>query len=424
MSSTKHANPIALVDCNNFYVSCERVFNPKLRDRPTVVLSNNDGCVIARSNEAKALGIAMGVPFFQCRDLIAKNGVAVCSSNYALYGDMSARVMEVLRMECPAVHVYSIDESFVDMDIPDPPAFAYSLRQKILQWVGIPVSIGIAPTMTLAKVANSVAKKGDGVASLVEPADIHAVLQDLPVEKVWGIGRRLSARLQEHGISTAWDLTQADEQWVRREMSVVGLRTVLELKGSPCISLDDAPQPKQSICTSKSFSHAITDRDELHEALAAYTSRAAEKLRKQKSLAAHIAVFAVPRPEFGGRAMHHDQLGLVLPEPTSYTPLLLRYGREALDRLWRSGTAYKKIGVILSGIIPEMQYQKDLFERSPLSVEKQNKVMALMDQLNKKCGKKALRMASEGLEQEWQMKRERLSPRYTTQWLEIIRVKI
>lgn len=418
MSSIKQVKQFALLDCNNFYASCERVFNPKLIGVPVVVLSNNDGCVIARSNEAKELGITMGVPYFQCRDLIKRAGIKVCSSNYTLYGDMSARVMEILHAECPVVDVYSIDESFIDLAIPHVEQFSRELRNKIHRQVGIPVSIGVGPTKTLAKVANKLAKKESGV-FLID--NIEATLKNFPVENVWGIGRRLTARLQALGICTAWELSQVDENWIRREMSVVGLRTVLELRGISCMSLEEAPQSKQSICTSKSFGKPVTSLEDMGEALAVYTSRAAEKLRKQKSLVSHVSVFVVPHE---GAIQNHYQAELTLPEPSFYTPQILLYARQALKRLWRENTPYRKLGVILSGIIPESQLQRDFLAAPAVSLEKQKKLMALVDELNHKSGKKILRVASEGLNQEWQMQRQFLSPRYTTQWQEILKIKI
>lgn len=423
MSSTKHPKIFALVDCNNFYASCERVFNPKLRHKPVVVLSNNDGCVIARSDEAKEVGIEMGVPYFQCRDLIRQHNIAVCSSNYALYGDMSARVMQILHEESPAAQVYSIDESFLDFSIPEPELYARQLREKIYREVGLPVSIGIGQTKTLAKMANKLAKKSGGVFSIGDD-NREKVLKEFPVGKIWGIGSRLSVRLEMQGIFTAWDLSQVDEIWIRREMSVVGLRIVLELKGTSCLSMQNVPQPKQSICTSKSFSRPVACQEEMNEVLAVYTARAAEKLRKQKSMASHIAVFVVPRSPNGGKEQNHYQVDITLPEASFYTPQLLQYAKQALCRLWRENTSYLKLGVILSGIIPEGQHQPNFLTPTSISLEKQKAVMSLMDELNQKTGKKVVRMAAEGFKQDWQMQRQFLSSRYTTQWPEILHIKI
>lgn len=420
MSSTSHPDYFALVDCNNFYVSCERVFNPGLENLPVVVLSNNDGCVIARSNEAKAVGIAMGEPFFKVRELIRRENIAVLSSNYALYGDMSRRVMQILTDFAPAVYPYSIDEAFLDIAVSDPAAFARNLRNTILQWVGIPVSIGIATTKTLAKAANTLAKKGDGVFTLTDP---EPVLRQFPVGKIWGIGSRLTARLQAKGILTAWDLSKADDNWVRRETSVVGLRTVLELRGISCLPLDEAPPAKQSVVTSKSFGRPVSCFGEMTEAIAVYMSRAAEKIRNQGSLASYLSVFVVPKPLYGGPARSACHFDIDLPEPTSYTPLLVHFAKEALQRLWRPGQTYQKAGVMLAGLIPEAQFQKDLFTCYPVPSEKQTALMQVMDSLNRQYGRKTLKVASEGRGQSWQMKQERRSPRYTTKWSEIPKIQ-
>lgn len=419
MSSTKHPSLFALVDCNNFYVSCERVFNPRLRDVPVVVLSNNDGCVIARSEEAKELGVEMGAPYFQCKDLIRKTGIQICSSNYALYGDMSARVSEILHQECPAVHEYSIDESFLDVAVPNSDEFVRHLGQRIEKEVGIPVSIGVAPTKTLAKLGAKLAKKQRQPVFLV--GNCEEILKEVPVKKIWGIGSRLNAKLEGFGVYSAWDLSHMEDAWVRREMSVVGLRTVLELRGVSCIPLEEAPEPKQSICTSKSFNKPVTELNDLNEAVAAYTARAAEKLRKQKAMASHISVFVAPYEKKNVYYFHAD---VSLPEASLYTPHLIQLARQAMHRLWRPGLSYRKIGVVLSGIIPESQYQQDFLAATPVTTEKQKKLMDLMDELNQKSGKKVLKMASEGTKQEWQMQRRFLSPRYTTQWQEILKIDI
>lgn len=421
MSSTKQHKRIALVDCNNFYVSCERVFDPKLLEEPVVVLSNNDGCVIARSNEAKALGIEMGAPYFKIKEALHRNNVQVRSSNYTLYGDMSRRVMELLEQNAPSTQVYSIDEAFLDLDIKAPKDHARCMREQILQWIGIPVSIGIASTKTLAKIANTYAKNGDGVFELTEP---ESILREFPVQKVWGIGSKLTARLQAKGIVTAWDLCNVDDSWIKKEASVVGLRTVIELRGVSCLSLEEVPPSKKSVITSKSFGRPISDYNELCEAFSAYTARAAEKIRRQGSIASHMTVFVVPKEDYGGPSRTSYHVDVELPEATSYTPLLLYYGKMALHRLWREKTRYQKVGVILAGLIPDSSFQKDLFVETPISFDKQKKVMTVMDKLNERLGRKVLRLASEGVEQEWQMKQQWKTLRYTTSWKEILQVKI
>ena len=403
------SNLIALVDCNNFYASCERVFNPGLQGAPIVVLSNNDGCIVARSNEAKALGIPMGAPLFQYKELIERHDVAVFSSNYALYGDMSRRVMQVLTRFCPRVQVYSIDEAFCDIDVPDRLQFAKRLRATIAKWVGLPVSIGLAPTKTLAKVANHFAKKNPhvrGVFSLEDPEQIEALLKKTPVEDLWGIGSRLGAMLKKRQMYTAWDLRNADDSWVKRQMSVVGLRMVWELRGISCLSLEELPPAKQSITTSKSFGRPVESLEELSEALSAYTARVAEKLRRQKALASHVSVFVVPKPSEFGETLYTYQLDMTLPEPTSFTPLITTSAKMLLNRLYREGVAYRKVGTMLSGLVSEQHVQPLLFPATNIPIVKQNKLMQLLDQMNQEWGKRVLRFASEGSEQPWQMRQE------------------
>lgn len=426
MSSTKpNKSLFALLDCNNFYVSCERVFNPRLTGKPVVVLSNNDGCVIARSNEAKALGVPMGAPAFQCRDLFNRHNIISCSSNYALYGDMSHRVMQTLTQFTPDLQIYSIDEAFLLMNGPTP-ADALKIRQTVLQWTGIPVSIGIASTKTLAKVANRHAKKKlpqQGVFILEEEKLIKEVLSDLPVEDVWGIGRQLTVKLRKHGIYTAWELAQAEETWIKKNFSVVVLRTVLELRGISCLSLSEAVPAKKSIICSRSFGRAVTELDELSEALASYTARAAEKLREQGSVASFIEVFLESKRS-GEEWVYAPAVQMILAEPTDYTPLLIQKAKEGLSRIFRSGLAYKKNGVMLGGILPHRFFQPNLFAMHKTPVEKQRKLMELLDRTNARYGSGTLKFAAEGLLQPWKMKRDNSSPHFTTCWEDLLCVRI
>lgn len=419
MSSTKHTNPalLALVDCNNFYVSCERVFNPKLESRPVVVLSNNDGCIIARSNEAKALGIPMGAPFFEWRDLMRKQGVAVLSSNYSLYGDMSQRVMEVLEISAPAVQIYSIDEAFLDFEIPNPLSYARELREKVGRWTGIPVSIGIAATKTLAKVANHAAKKNPayGGAFLIDEGNADEVLEAFPVKDVWGVGPRYAEMLYRHGIRSAAQLRDADDRWIRKMLSVAGLRTACELRGMRCFPMGEEPPPKRSIASTKSFGRPITELEDLCEAVAGFAARAAEKARSEKRLVALMVVFIQFHPfKSGGR-----NVKFLFPEPTSYTPEIIHYAKRAACELYCKGMAYRKAGVIFEGLVSEEGCQLDLFvekcERSP----QKKQAMALIDGMNKSFGCGTIRMAAEGMKKPWQMKQELRSPRYTTRWDEL-----
>ncbi len=393
---------IALIDCNNFYVSCERVFNPKLVGRPVVVLSNNDGCVIARSNEAKALGIKMGTPYFK----VKKHDLEVCSSNYTLYGDMSRRVMEILQQEAPQVEVYSIDEAFVDLDIPDAYAFSVELRRKIAQWVGIPVSIGFGTTKTLAKVANHHGKTADeGVFSIVE--NRKETLQRTPIDKVWGIGRQLAAKF--HHLPSAWELTELDES----EYSVVLARTIMELRGIACLSLEEATPPKKSMVTSRSFGHFVTELSQLEEATATCTARVAEKMRKQKACASYLSCGLVTRD------FNTYQVGVAFPEATDHTPFLIQQAKSCLRRLFRDKKEYRKVAIMLADLVPKDQVQGDLF-----SAQGQQKSMAILDEINRKAGKQTLQFASQGINRSWEMRREKCSARFTTCWHDLLAIQI
>lgn len=424
MSSTKQSKPlplIALVDCNNFYVSCERVFNPKLREKPVVVLSNNDGCVIARSKEAKALGIPMGAPAFQHQEAFAKQGVLVCSSNYALYGDMSHRVMRTLELFSPDVQVYSIDEAFLFLEPHTAASTCHTLKSTVLQHTGVPVSIGVGPTKTLAKVANHLAKKESLAAAVIlsSTSQLKSVLSALPVAEVWGIGRQLAQLLTSHGIQTAWDLCNADDVWIKKNMSIVGLRTVWELRGISCLALEEVPTPKKSIISSKSFGRAVTAWNDLSEAIGAYTARAAEKMRRQNSLASSIGVLIESKRNYD-TGVYFNQAFLTLPSPTAYTPHLISYAKQLLHPLFRTGLRYKKVGVFLNGLVPNNTFQGDLF--APPPSPKQTKLMQLLDGVNQAYGKKILRWAAEGLEQPWKMQRQYTSSRFTTRWDELLQI--
>ncbi len=400
---------IALVDCNNFYASCERVFNPKLRRRPLVVLSNNDGCIVARSGEAKALGIPMGAPYFQWVDFIRAHDVAVCSSNYALYGDLSHRVMRTLEHFNPELEIYSIDEAFLWTDNID---HCRHIREKVLQWTGIPVSIGIAPTKTLAKVATRVAKKMPS--GVYYPKTFDSILKELPVSDIWGIGRRLTLFLAKRGIHTAAQLRDKPDIWIRKNLSVVGLRTVWELRGISCLALDEAPTAKQSIMTSRTFGCPILSKQELGEAIAGYAARGGEKLRKEGSRASWLQVFISGKD-------YRNQAHFVLPQSTSYTPTLIEYAKAALASLYRPGYAYKKGGILLGGLVPETSYQRDLFA-PPVDEEKQKAAMGLLDRANRKFGHATLQFAAEGIERPWQVKGQLHSPSFTTRWDELLTI--
>lgn len=412
-----------LVDCNNFYVSCERVFRPDLRLRPVVVLSNNDGNVVALSNEVKDMGLAFAAPFFKVKELIRENRVAVFSSNYTLYGDMSRRVMECLARFAPEMEVYSIDEAFLPMAgmSVDPVECGRAIREAVMQWTGIPVSIGIAPTKTLAKLASKIGKKHPeccGVFDLSEPPCVESVLGATDVGDIWGVGRQYSDLLRRNGVRTARQLRDLPDQWVRRNMTIVGLRTVWELRGVPCIPLDELPAPKKGIVSSRSFGRPVESIDELREAVAAYVSRAAEKLRAQRSVAGSVTVFLSTNRFKENDPQYSSGISCRLPVPSSYTPRLIQVAHRLLDEVYRSGYRYKKAGVMLFEIMQEGDAQLDLFSRFH-DTDRTRRLMRAVDGINRGMGRHTLHFAAEGIVRPWQMRREFLSARYTTHWNEI-----
>ncbi|MEM6838645.1 MAG: Y-family DNA polymerase [Cyanobacteria bacterium P01_C01_bin.120] len=410
--------PIALVDCNNFYVSCERVFNPRLEGQPVIVLSNNDGCAVARSNEAKALGIKMGAPVFQIQDLIRQHHVHVMSSNYALYGDLSNRVMQTLQTFTPDVEVYSIDEAFLGLTGTISKNALALLRATVHRWTGIPVSIGVASTKTLAKIANRQAKQGNGICLLDHP-EPH--LANLPVSKVWGIGRRSTQKLQARGIQTALDLQQADLHWIRQQMGIVGVRIVQELRGIPCLPLDLIPQPRKTCCVSRSFGQPVTDLQDLREAIAAHTARASYKLRRDQLMTSLLTVFIATNRFSQDEPYYRNAATVALPSPTNDAITLTKAALRALEPLYRVGDRYQKAGVWLSELSPANQMQRDLFI-NPHDQEKSRKRMTVVDSLNQQFGAGTVRCAAEGLQQPWRTRVQRRSPRYTTQWDELLQV--
>lgn len=415
--------PIALVDCNNFYASCERVFNPKLIGKPIVVLSNNDGMIIARSNEAKELGIAMGEPLFKIKDKIKQHNVAVFSSNYALYGDMSERVMSILENFSPEVEIYSIDEAFLNLkgfERYDLTECGRRIRDTIRQWVGLPVSVGIAETKTLAKLANRLAKKlkkADGVLNLYKSKYLKQALKMTDVEDVWGIGRQYSKLLKNHGINTAYELTLANDEWVKKRMTVMGLRTIYELRGVKCIELEDTIPAKKAIVSSRSFGQLTDSYDDVKEAVSNYVSRAAEKLRNQKSAANILSVFLRTNPFKSELPQYHNGVMIELPQPTDSTSELLYYAHQGLKQIFREGYKYQKAGVMLTSIIPYDRMQFDMFDST--NRNKMKIVTDLIDEINEVYGKDTVFYASLGIKRTWQMKREMKSPHYTTNWDEL-----
>lgn len=416
---------IALIDVNNFYASCERVFNPKLEGKAIVILSNNDGCVIARNAVTKALGIPMGEPWFKLKDTARENEIIALSSNYALYADMSNRVMSILSQYSPNQEVYSIDESFLDLtginkNLVD---YAQDMRGKIKQWTGLPVCVGVGASKTLAKLANHVAKKRPeykGVCNLnqFEPEQLNRLLSEIPVGEIWGVGRKLAPRLNEYGIQTVLDLKGRDPEYMRQQFSVVMEKTIRELNGKTCMELEEVAPAKQQIISSRSFGKPVTDLESLSESVSLYISRATEKLRKQKSYAGAITVSIRTSP-FSEEPGYSNTKTISLPSPTDDTRQLVSVGLWILKGIYKTGFKYHKSGVMLSNIVPAEGQQIDLFGFKP-STSKSDKLMSVMDNINRKMGKQHLRIASQGYKQPWAMKQERKSQSFTTKWDELI----
>lgn len=404
----------ALIDCNNFYVSCERAFNPRLIGRPVVVLSNNDGCVVARSKEAKALGVPMGAPAFQWKALFETQNVTVLSSNYALYGDLSGRVMALLKSFGYRTQVYSVDEAFLWMEDGGSEEVCLQIRQKILQCTSIPVSIGVAPTKTLAKVANHCAKKEpSGVFLLRNRGECDRALKGLPVEEVWGIGRRIAEKLRANGIATAQEFAQKDLAWIKRHLSIVGVRMAMELQGSLCLGLEEEHVPKKSITCSRTFARKMNAFQPISEALASHTANVAEKLREEKLVASSMQVYLITALDTG------LQSDCVLVQPTSYTPTLIKYALKMLEKLFVPGESYRKCGVLVGGLVAEQCYQLDLFQDKSCLAKKEA-LMKVMDDANRKLGFHALKFAAEGVTPP--LKRSMQTERFTTSWEEILSV--
>ena len=417
----------ALVDCNNFYASCEKLFRPDLKHTPIVVLSNNDGCIVARSKEVKALGIKMGVPMFQVQDEIRKHGIVCFSSNYALYADLSNRVMTILEEEAPRLEVYSIDEAFMDLTgvdhVTDLLAFGKRVKAKVDKWTGITVGVGIAPTKTLAKLANHAAKKypaTGSVVDLMDPDRQKRLLALLDVSDVWGVGRRTTAKLKARGINTALDLANADPKSIRSEFSVVLERTIRELNGVSCLDLELVRPTKQQIICSRSFGHKITDKRELREAIAKYTTRAAEKLRGEKRFCRVVSVFIRTSPFIPNEPQYSKTLSAELPNPTDDTRDLLEVADVLFNRLWREGFRYMKAGVMLADFYEHGNFQQDLLRADNTKINSKA-LMNVVDQINH-SGLGNVFFASQGVSPQWAMKREHLSPAYTTNWEELPKV--
>ncbi len=414
----------ALVDCNNFFASCERMFNPKFYGKPVVVLSNNDGCVVARSNEAKALGIPMGAPAFKYKNLFELHNVKIFSANFQLYGDISNRINYLLKNNCPIVEVYSIDEAFLDLTdqkIINLKSFAKDLRFKILKNIGIPTSVGIAPTKTLAKVAVEFAKNEGGYLVLNDEKIIDEYLQKLDVADIWGIGWSYSAFLNKNGIYTALDLKNADDRWVKQKMSVVGQRTVFELRGISCININASPEAKKTIISSRSFGKKIKNIEDLEEAVACYIGRAAVKLRSQNSVCSKVTVY-LKTNKYNENMQYYSGDSITLQTATNYTPDLIKAGYKVLKKIYKKGYLYKKAGVMLSQILPIENATINMFNQD-YPIGQNQKLMKVYDSVNKKWGSEKLRIAAMGTTTPWQAKRAMVSNLASTKWEEIIEVK-
>jgi DNA polymerase V len=408
---------LALVDCNNFYVSCERVFNPSLENVPVIVLSNNDGCAVARSNEAKELGIRMGAPFYQIRELCHRQGVRVFSSNYELYGDMSRRITSVLRRFAPQLEVYSIDESFLNLDgIDEPTTLACNLRKTVYQWTGIPVSIGLAPSKTLAKAANRLAKK-DGTGCMQLLADqCDDALESIKIEDVWGVGRRLGRRLRQISILTARDLAKASPSNIRRIGGVNLERTLRELNGLSCLGMEQR-QPRQNICSSRSFGRPVMELHDMEEALSSYVMTAVQRMRGEGSLAQGIQVFLATNSFKENTPQYHNSITGPLMEPTDDLLAITSAALGLLRRIYRKGYAYKKTGLLLMDLMPHSLRQTNLFTEN--KTRNRANLNHALDQVMETHGRDSVFLASQGIRREWQMRRDKRSQGWTTMWDEI-----
>lgn len=415
----------ALIDCNNFYASCERVFNPKIRTTPIVVLSNNDGCVISRSNEAKKLGIPMGAPAFEFDAVFKEKNIQVFSSNYALYGDLSNRVNTILKKYTTDIEFYSIDESFLrftgyqQYNLTN---YCLKIREDVLKSTLIPTCIGIGATKTLAKVANRIAKKFkqlNGVYSIDTEDKRIKALKWLPIEDVWGIGRRMTKRLKAKNVFKAYDFTQLSTDFIRKEFGVVGVRLKKELEGVSAIELDEVSS-KKSIATTRSFDTTYKEKSYLAERIATFAATCAEKLRNQQSVCNVVTVFVYTNRFQENQEQYYNSINVTIPFATNSSIEIVKHAQKGLQLIFKEGFAYKKAGVIVSGIYPENEKQFNLFNEEPF---KHRDIMRVMDQLNFKFGDKKIKLASQDLERTWKMRQNLLSPNYTTKWNEILEVK-
>ena len=409
MSFTQYTRKIALIDCNSFYVSCERLFNPKIRKKPVVVLSNNDGCIISRSNEAKALGIKMGEPYFKEKEIIVKNNVQVFSSNYSLYGDISRRVMKTLRQFSPEIEIYSIDEAFLALTSVKNENLlehGYKIRKTVLKWTGIPTSIGIATTKTLSKTANYIAKKEkSGVVDLVNSRQIDKLLSEIKINSVWGVGRQLTKFYIKNGINTAYDLKNMNNGWIKKNTNVFGSRTAMELRGISCTSLEPYEEKRKNCCVSRSFGKKVTKLEELSEAITKHCLNAAEKIRLDKQTTKKITIFIRTSPFQIKNGYYANSRDLDLPIRTNDSIILIKQALTALKSIYKKDYRYQKAGIILSSLKDENTYNKNLFSKIN-NDEKRIKLMQAIDHTNIKYGRHALSIAQAGIKKGWNIKRQ------------------
>lgn len=418
----------ALVDVNNFYASCETVFRPDLQGKPVVVVSNNDGCIISRSAEAKALGIKMAAPYFKIKDDLRRQQVKVFSSNYALYADLSHRVMSILMELAPAVEVYSIDEAFIDLSgvsgCISLEVFGRQIRTQILKNTGLTVGVGIAPTKTLAKAANYAAKKWPQTGGVVDLSAVERqrkLLARIPVDEVWGVGRRISKKLELMGIENALQLAESSTWVIRKHFNVVLERTVRELRGQPCLALDEFAPTKQQIIYSRSFSHRITEYDDMHQAVCAYAERAAEKLRAERQFCCMISLFMRTSPHAGNETFYAPQATGRLTTPTCDSRDIIRIATQALNHIWKDGFRYMKAGVMLSDFYSQGVAQLGLFDEYQPQANS-SALMQVIDSINH-SGRGSIGFAGKGIQKSWEMKRRMLSPGYTTRYTDLPLVK-
>jgi DNA polymerase V len=418
----------AHVDCNNFYASCERVFRPDLAGRPIIVMSNNDGCTIARSAEVKRLGIKLGDPVFKIMPMVKKHDILLFSSNYELYGDLSRRVMLCLGEFCPEVEVYSIDEAFLRFSgfgAFDMVEYCRDIRRAVYRRVGLPVSVGLGETKTLAKLANKIAKKYPlyrGVFSIAGHPMRERILQKTPIGDLWGIGYRYTKKLQQYGVYNALDLVRCDNKWLRRQMNLLGLYMVMELRGQSSFDFDMQPPPKKQIVNSRSFSKPVTEWQDMREAVSTYIKRACHKLRSQGSMTRHVYVFITTNPFKSLDRQYTNATVVELARPTDYLPILVQAGLRALKQIFKEGYRYKKAGIMFFDLSQRHDYQFELFEPYG-NFYKLGEIMDTVDSINGRFGKETLFPASSGIRRDWSMKRGLLSPHYTTRWEDLPRVR-